>query len=146
MGRSYKTMEEIQEAYRIGKEKAKATAKRRNERIKATTNLPYSFTYKMRNAFIGKACPVCGRPMGVPVKDDLFVFVTPYPSIQHNMPISKGGTDTIDNISVICRSCNSRIKDKPTGDLNNAEVRKVWAKINEFHQTRQKASHMGMER
>lgn len=130
MDRQYKTLEEMAEECRLAKARARELAHIRNEKIKATSNLPYSFTYKMRNAFIGKQCPVCGRRMGVPVKADPIVFVTPYPSIQHNIPISKGGTDTIDNISVICRSCNSRIRDEVTGDLNNAEVRKVWAEIN----------------
>lgn len=148
MGRRYKTIEEIQEAYRRGKQRARETANRRNERVRATTNLPYSFSYKIRKAFIGKTCPVCGRRMGVPVHEDgdPITTVTPYPSIQHNVPISKGGTDTIENISVICRSCNSRIKDNMTGDLNNAEVRRVWAEINELHQVRPKAADMGMER
>lgn len=132
MGRQYKTLEEMAEECRLAKARARELSHIRYEKKKATSNLPYSFTYKMRNAFIGKRCPVCGRRMGVPVRDDddPIIIVTPYPSIQHNIPISKGGTDTIDNISVICRSCNCRIRDEVTGDLNNAEVRKVWAEIN----------------
>lgn len=126
-----KSNENFEEACRIAREKARIRQHIRNDRIKATTNLPYSFTYKMRKAFIGKVCPVCGVRMGVPIQydDDPIVLVSPYPSIQHNMPIAKGGTDTIDNISVICRRCNSRIRDNITGDLNNAEVRKVWEQI-----------------
>lgn len=130
--RSYTSLEEMQELCRIARQKARERQKVRNERIKATTNLPYCFSYKMRNAFFGKPCPVCGRRMGVPVRndDDPIVSCTPFPTIQHNIPISKGGTNTIDNISVICRSCNSQIKDNITGGLNNEEVRKVWAEIN----------------
>lgn len=137
MGKSYKTIEEIHDAYLRGKEKARIVANRRNERIKTTGDLPYSFTYKIRNAFIGKECPICGIRMGVPVcdEDESFSYVAPYPSIQHNIPLAKGGTHTIDNISVICRSCNSTIKDNITGDLNNQEVREVWKRINELYQT-----------
>ena len=129
--RSYNTLEEMQEVCRQARQRAREFQNRRNEQIRATSTLPYSFTYKMRNAFVGKECPVCGRRMGVLIreKDDPVAIVTPYPSIQHNIPLHKGGKHTIENISVICRSCNSRIKDNITGDLNNEEVRRVWESI-----------------
>lgn len=127
------TREEFLESCRKARERSKERQHIREQRIKETSDLPYSFTYKIRNAFIGKPCPICGRRMGV--SDNEFRIPNPYPSVQHNIPISKGGTNTIENISVICRSCNSSIRNNVTGDLNNAEVRKVWARINELHQT-----------
>jgi hypothetical protein len=51
------------------------------------------------------------------------------PSVQHNIPISKGGEHEIYNISVICRSCNSKIRDKETEELNNREVADIWDRI-----------------
>jgi hypothetical protein len=52
------------------------------------------------------------------------------PSIQHNIPITKGGKHELGNISVICKKCNVSIRNEVTGDLNSDEVIKVWSEIN----------------
>ena len=88
------------------------------------SSLPYSFTYKMKRAFEGKICPVCGKTMSSSYKLSM-------PTIQHNIPISKGGEHELDNISVICESCNVSIRDTETGSLNNAEVIEMWDRINQ---------------
>lgn len=86
-------------------------------------SLPYSFDYKIRNAFEGKKCPICGVEMHA--CNDYSM-----PTIQHNTPISLGGKHEIGNISVICRHCNTSIRNsKITGDLNNAEVKEEWERI-----------------
>lgn len=59
---------------------------RRNEYRKS--NLPYSFAYKIKNAFVNKKCPICGCFMNY--ENNLT-----RPTIQHNIPISKGGTKQI---------------------------------------------------
>ena len=86
------------------------------------SSLPYSFSYKIRRAFEGCACPLCGKRMTSSYKNAM-------PTIQHNLPISKGGEHEIDNISVICETCNTSIKDNETEALNNAEVIEKWDKI-----------------
>lgn len=86
------------------------------------SSLPYSFTYKIKRYFEGKECPVCGRKM-------LSSYKSTMPTVQHNIPISNGGKHEIDNISVICESCNTSIRNNETGDLNNAEVVEAWDKI-----------------
>jgi len=86
--------------------------------------LPYSFDYKITQAFYGKPCPICGCKM----KSDEFSR-NRIPTIHHNMPISKGGEHELGNISVICRSCNTSIRDNPTEELNSADVIKVWDDI-----------------
>lgn len=88
----------------------------------AESSLPYSFSYKIKRAFDGKKCPVCGITMNA--SNSLTK-----PTIQHNIPISYGGEHEIDNISVICESCNSSIKNKETPPLNNLEVIDTWDKI-----------------
>lgn len=90
------------------------------------SSLPYSFEYKIRNAFMGEKCPVCGTKMGY----GDFGTTLCFPSIQHNIPISKGGKHELDNISVICKNCNVSIKDNITRDYNTKEVIKVWQKLN----------------
>jgi len=94
-------------------------------------SLPDSFDAKIRKHFWGKECPVCQTEMRVFNLED-----TPYgqktnhkPTIQHNKPISKGGRHDIDNISVICHSCNVTIRGNETGLLNNEEVAKAWHTI-----------------
>ena len=103
--------------------------KRRADAIKNST-LPYSFIYKIRNAFVGEMCPICGCKMGVLTdSSDPSHIPNPRPSIQHNTPISLGGLHEIDNISVICEKCNASIRDTPTGSLNNELVQQKWKEI-----------------
>lgn len=90
------------------------------------SSLPYSFDYKIRNAFYGKTCPVCGVTMAV---DKEFGGRNSIPSIQHNVPISKGGEHEIGNISVICKQCNVTLQDKETDSLNADEVAVVWDEL-----------------
>ena len=51
------------------------------------------------------------------------------PTIQHNIPVSKGGKHELGNISVICHQCNVSIQDEITGDLNADEVVAEWEKL-----------------
>lgn len=84
------------------------------------SELPYSFTYKMRYAFDGMECPICHKIMNC---NNNFCK----PTIQHNIPISKGGKHEIDNISIICNRCNYSIQNRENTDkLNNDLVKEVW--------------------
>lgn len=98
-----------------------ADAKTMRQKAYEESDLPYSFDYKIRNAFYGKPCPVCGVTMSSSYLCK--------PTIQHNMPISMGGKHELGNIAVICQSCNSSIQDNPTEDLNAEEVIKVWDEL-----------------
>lgn len=87
---------------------------------KLDSELPYSFEYKIRAAFVGKTCPICGCTMNY--ENNLVS-----PTIQHNKPISLGGKHEIENISVICRGCNSSIQNRTeTPPYNTDEVIAVW--------------------
>lgn len=51
----------------------------------------------------GDLCYLCGRQVS-----DALPFTHPLKAnIDHVVPISKGGTHTLDNVRVACRSCNS---------------------------------------
>lgn len=90
---------------------------------KKKSDLPSCFDYKIRHAFDGKQCPICGVTM-----KEAITYSSP--TIQHNTPISLGGKHEIDNISVICRHCNTSLQNRQiTGPLNNAEVQRIWAQI-----------------
>ena len=93
--------------------------------------LPYSFKYKIKQAFWGKKCPVCGVEMASFLDPDIkCVSRNRIPSIQHNKPISKGGKHELGNISVICKQCNITLQDKETGELNAKEVEETWQMLN----------------
>jgi len=87
------------------------------------SSLPDKFMGTIRSLFHGEYCPVCSIEMvqGTNTK----------PSVQHNKPLSKGGKHDLDNISVICLSCNMSIKNKETSTLNNIEVKKKWKEFSE---------------
>lgn len=52
-------------------------------------------------------CEYCDRRVSLPTKD-------------HRTPITRGGSDGIDNLAVACKRCNSR-----KGDLTEAEFRAI---------------------
>lgn len=93
------------------------------------STLPYSFEYKIRQAFWGEICPVCGNAMRGTVDECGVSSNNRNPSIQHNIPISKGGKHELGNISVICHQCNVTLKDTETGSLNADEVIEKWDEI-----------------
>ena len=87
---------------------------------KKESDLPYSFEYKIRQEFVGENCPICGCVMNY--ENNLT-----NPTIQHNKPISLGGKHEIDNISVICNSCNTSIQNKKeTPPYNTELVKEKW--------------------
>lgn len=114
------------------KKETKPLTPARQKRLDAIkeSELPYSFSYKIRNAFVGEICPICHCRMGVvTVVDDNVRIKNPAPTIQHNIPISKGGKHELHNISVICEKCNLSIQDKETPALNNELVIEKWDEI-----------------
>lgn len=96
-------------------------AKTMRQKAYAESELPYSFDYKIRQAFWNKKCPVCGVTMNSEYLCK--------PTIQHNIPISKGGKHELGNISVICQKCNASIRNNETDKLNAEEVIEVWEDI-----------------
>ena len=103
-----------------GKPLTEAQQKRLN--AKKESDLPYSFEYKIKQEFLGEKCPICGKVMTTYSKQTR-------PTIQHNIPISKGGKHELSNISIICGECNYSIQDKSTDKLNNELVIEKWNKI-----------------
>ena len=98
-------------------------ARKKRAEAKKESSLPYSFEYKIRAAFVGQKCPICGKTMSY--ENNLTK-----PTIQHNVPISMGGKHEIDNISVICMSCNTSIQNKTVTPAYNTDlVKTIWERI-----------------
>lgn len=58
----------------------------------------------------GTACHYCGGetfvlPVGVPFDTDQLKAER---TLDHRVPVSRGGTDTLDNLVIACRTCNNR--------------------------------------
>ena len=104
------------------------TSETKRQKAYRESSLPYSFAYKIKSAFWGCSCPVCGAKMQENIEDGI-VTKNRIPSIQHNIPISKGGKHELGNISVICKECNVSLQDTETGQLNAEEVVKKWDEI-----------------
>ena len=105
------------------------------------SSLPDSFAYKMRDAFYGKKCPICGVMMEKKEFNDNKV-----PTIQHNKPISKGGKHEIDNISICCKQCNLSVQNNETDDLNNSEIKEVWHALGNHMETQVKLSKVKLSK
>lgn len=104
------------------------TAETKRQKAYKESSLPYSFEYKIKKAFWGCECPICGAKMQENNEDGI-VTKNRIPSIRHNIPISKGGKHELGNISVICKECNITLKDTETESLNAEEVIQKWDEI-----------------
>lgn len=115
------------------------------KKAREQSSLPYSFDYKIRQAFYGKECPICKIEMKeVPVEEVGYGDKNnPKPTIQHILPISEGGKHELDNIAVICFNCNSSVRNKRTEKLNNNKVKEVWNVIE--NQSAQKRNAIGTQ-
>ena len=103
--------------------------------------LPYSFGYKIVKEFYGKKCPSCNAKM----ERDKLAGSMLIPTVQHNIPISKGGLHELGNISVICKKCNVSIKDEITEDFNSLEVMEIWDSLTNDGQVTDKRPHSIVE-
>jgi hypothetical protein len=104
----------------VREKKELSDAQRARADARKQSSLPTTFDQQIRNAFVGKKCPVCGVVMSNEYQQTK-------PTIQHNTPISMGGKHEIDNISVICQSCNCSLQNRvETPPYNTDEVRQIW--------------------
>ena len=117
---NYREIEVEEKSFIEVPSKPLSEARQARAKAKKESSLPTTFDARIRNAFVGKRCPICNVIM-------TYEFNTTKPTIQHNLPISKGGKHELDNISVICQSCNTSIQNKvETPPYNTDEVKAIW--------------------
>ena len=117
---NYREIEVEEKSFIEVPSKPLSDARQARAKAKKESSLPTTFDARIRNAFVGKRCPICNVIM-------TYEFNTTKPTIQHNLPISKGGKHELDNISVICQSCNTSIQNKvETPPYNTDEVKAIW--------------------
>lgn len=80
---------------------ARLADRNRKERMKKAGTFPRSAVNRLLNAATGKPCPVCDEAMARWCGRRV-------PSVDHILAISKGGTNDIFNLRVICNRCNAK--------------------------------------
>ena len=58
----------------------------------------------------GTKCAICGEnvdPEDTWEKNGRLCFGRKYPTVDHIIPLIHGGTDTLDNVQLLCKHCNS---------------------------------------
>ena len=84
----------------------------RGKRIKPLNKRKYLFDK------CGGICPSCGKKMTLNNPNAYRSYMT----IDHIVPVSRGGTNNIENLQAMCRTCNMRKSDKICG---------IWTRIDE---------------
>jgi 5-methylcytosine-specific restriction endonuclease McrA len=90
----------------------------RRKRLKQNGDIDYSITIdKLIRRDKGK-CSICGSRIDkkdfIETEEGYFIAGDSYPSIDHILPVSKGGTHTWDNVQLAHRSCNTDKRDNET--------------------------------
>lgn len=87
----------------------------RRHRLRENGNIDYSISIKSIMDRDGDKCHICGEPCDcrdyIFTSAGHFVAGSNYPSIDHLVPVSKGGTHTKGNVKVAHRRCNSLKRD-----------------------------------
>ena len=71
----------------------KRLSQRKRKAMRAAT--PYTLTRQQIEAILSRGCAFCGT--------------SEYPTLAHDIPVSRGGGTTPDNTFCLCRNCNSRM-------------------------------------
>ena len=94
---------------------SKLAEKRRKGKITAFDNLDNDITLPLLFNRDNGICKICGSVCDwsdIEKRDGFAIVGNRYPSIDHIIPLSKGGTHTWDNVQLVHKQCNSIKSDK----------------------------------
>lgn len=83
---------------------------RRKKKIRANGNVDPSITLEKLYKRDKGVCQICGITCDWEDKTEInrtFIAGKTYPSIDHKIPLAKGGQHTWENVQLLCRGCNS---------------------------------------
>lgn len=96
---------------------------RRRKRIVENGRVDWNISIERLIKRDGDNCYLCGEKVDMGdyyIKgDDIFISGNKYPSVDHVIPISKGGTHTWDNVKLAHRDCNSSKSDNTTIEIED---------------------------
>lgn len=99
------------EGYRLIKKKQKSEKKHIKRAKKYGCSYEYGITLKSVVNRDGLVCKICGKPCDFSDRSYGNGFGPLYPSVDHIIPLSKGGSHTWDNVQIAHCICNSVKRD-----------------------------------
>jgi hypothetical protein len=100
---------------------------KRRKRLQENGKVNYKITKKRLIEREGDRCKLCGEPVDFSDfyynEDGHFIAGPEYPSIDHIIPVAKGGTHTWDNVQLVHKHCNSVKSDSSTLELEDNRVK-----------------------
>lgn len=109
----------------LNKDMDKISKLRKNKRVKRNGRIDYNITLNKLIKKDDKVCRICGELINekdyIINKEGNFEVGQGYPSIDHIIPVSKGGTHTWDNIQLAHHQCNSIKSDTVYKSIEESE-------------------------
>jgi hypothetical protein len=100
---------------------------RRRKKLQENGRVNYKISKRKLIEREGSKCKLCGEPVDFNdyhyKEEGYFIAGPKYPSIDHIIPVAKGGTHTWDNVQLAHRHCNSVKSDSSALELDNNRVK-----------------------
>lgn len=100
---------------------------KRRKRLQENGKINYRINKKRLIEREGDNCKICGKPVDYNDcrhnEDGHFIAGPKYPSIDHIIPVAKGGTHTWDNVQLTHKHCNSIKSDKSLFEIENNKLK-----------------------